>query len=151
LSMKVAGLAVLGFALAGSGAGSADPGSAPAGEPRTLYFFFTPESDGAPEAARRVAAFVKERKGAVRLRPVLLVSDFSALGKVSEKTPVHRAIKELGALGTLNIPLYDEEGLALAEHWRIRSVPAFVLVGSRRAHSISGGTADLGSLLECRE
>jgi hypothetical protein len=141
--MKALGLSLLGLLVVGP---------TPEGrEPSTLYFFFTPDAPGAPEAARRVVAFVKERKGKVRLRPVLLVSDFAALGKVEEKTPVHCAIKELGALGTLDIPLYDEEGLTLAERWRIRSVPAFVLVGSRRAHLVTGGVVDLASLMECRQ
>lgn len=139
--MKAVGLSLLGLLVVGP---------SPKGrEPNTLYFFFTPEAPGAPETARRVAAFVKEKKGTVRLRPVLLVSDFSKLGSVNEKSLIHRAIKELGTLGTLNIPLYDEEGLALAERWRTRSVPAVVLVGSGRAHAVAGAAADLDSLLEC--
>ena len=148
-SVKLVVLLIL--VLAASGSGDPPSGGNSGSAPRTLYFFFTPGADGASVAARRVVAFVKEKKGAVRLRPVLLVTDFTALGKVEETTPVHRAIRELGALGTLDIPLYDEEGLALAEAWRIRSVPAFVLIGSGRAHAVAGGAVDLGSLLECRE
>lgn len=144
--MKALGLSILGILTMGAQSGRSAREDEQA---RTLYFFFTPEAECASSAARRIVAFVKERKGAVRLRPVLLVSNFSALGNVNEKSPVHRAIKELGALGPLNIPLYDEEGLALAERWRIRSVPSLVLVGAGRAHAVAGGAADPEALLEC--
>jgi hypothetical protein len=63
-------------------------------------------------------------------------------------------LKELeagGKPGTLDIPLYDEEGLALAEHWEIRSVPAYVLVTRGRAHRMLGGSADLEALWECKK
>ena len=57
-----------------------------------------------------------------------------------------RTLRALGDPGTLRIPLYDEEGLALAEQWKLRSVPAFVMVARGRAHRALGSEADLDAL-----
>jgi hypothetical protein len=117
-----------------------------------LYFFTTPEAEGGPEGAKRLVAFANKHPGKVKLRPVLLAHDWSLLQTVTEKSPLTRTLKELeagGKPGTLDIPLFDEEGLLLAERWQLRSVPAFVLVRGGRAHRTSGAGSDLEELWEC--
>ena len=143
-------LAVGTFGLLGSG--QARTGSAPA--EAVLYFFTTPEAESGPEGARRVIAFTKKHSGQVKLRPVLLAHDWTLLKRVTEKSPLTRTLKELeagGKPGLLDIPLYDEEGLQLAERWQVRAVPAFVLVRGGRAHRTAGASSDLEDLWECRE
>jgi hypothetical protein len=119
-------------------------------DPRTLYFFFSPAALGSVEGAQRAAQFIKAQKGQVRLRPVMLLDDFSVIRKVEEASPLYKALKELQTLGPLDIPLYDEEGLELAVRWEVRSVPAFVLVAQGRAHRVLGPVVKLEELLECR-
>lgn len=94
----------------------------------TLYFFFSPQTRG-EDLARRVIPFLKEKKGAIQLRPVLLVREFGTVEKVQEDSSFIRTLKEFSKLGDreLDIPLYDEEGLALAEAWKITRLPTLVL------------------------
>jgi hypothetical protein len=117
---------------------------------RTLYFFFSPAAAGSVEGAKRATAFIKAQKNRVKLRPVMLLDDFSVIRKVEEASPLYKALKELQTLGPLDLPLYDEEGLSLALRWDIRSVPAFVLVAHGRAHRLLGPLGKLEELLECR-
>lgn len=124
---------------------------APANE-SLLYFFTTPEAEGAPEGAKRLVAFSKRHPGLVKLRPVLLAHDWKLIKGVTERSPLTRTLKELeagGKPGSLAIPLFDEEGLALAERWTVRAVPAFVLVRGGRAHRTAGACSDLEELWEC--
>lgn len=117
-----------------------------------LYFFTTPEAEGGPEGARRAKDFIRKHAELVRLRPVLLAKDFRLLKTVTEKSPLTRTLKELemgSKPGSLDIPLYDEEGLRLAQAWELRSVPAFVLVRAGRAHRMSGTGSNLDLLWEC--
>jgi hypothetical protein len=140
--------AVLSLALLGMKAPS-PPGD---GVPNVLYFFTTPEAEGGPEGATCAKEFVRRHSRSIRLRPVLLARDFTLLRSVSEKSPVFRTIKALEAgekPGSLNIPLYDEEGLRLAETWDVRTVPAFVLVRNGRAHRMAGSRPNLDLLWEC--
>jgi hypothetical protein len=126
---------------------------APANE-SLLYFFTTPEAEGGPEGARRVIAFSNKHPGQVKLRPVLLAHDWNLLRSVTEKSPLTRTLKELeagGKPGALDIPLFDEEGLQLAERWQVRAVPAFVLVRGGRAHRMAGASSDLEELWECQK
>jgi hypothetical protein len=116
----------------------------------TLYFFISPTSAGSLEGAKRAVAFLKGHPGQVKLRLVMLLDDFSIIRKVEETSPLYKALKELQSLGTLDLPLYDEEGLDLAERWEIRSAPAFVLVAHGRAHRALGPVVNLEELLECR-
>jgi len=115
-----------------------------------LFYFFTPNAKGSLEGAKRVVSFLKLHPGRVKLRLVMLLDDFSVIQKLEEASPLYKTLKELQSQGTLDIPLYDEEGLALAERWQIRSVPAFVLVAHGRAHRALGPVANLEELLECR-
>ena len=115
-----------------------------------LYFFFTPDAAGAVEAARHAVEFVRSSHGRIKLRPVLLISKFRGLGKLEERSPFYQSLKELQAFEPLCIPLYDEEGLGLAEKWELRGAPSFVLVSAGRAHRIVGSRAKLEELLECR-
>jgi hypothetical protein len=117
-----------------------------------LYFFTTPEVEGGPEGAHRAKDFIRKHAELVSLRPVLLAKDFRVLKAVTEKSPLARTLKELEAgskPGSLDIPLYDEEGLRLAQDWELRSVPAFVLVRAGRAHILSGTASNLDLLWEC--
>jgi len=146
--LLLAGLGALGVLSNPNLGYSASPGGS-----TVLYFFTTPEAEGGPEGARRAVAFSKKYSGRVTLRPVLLVRDFKSLKGLTEKSNLARTVKELEVgrkPGTLDIPLYDEEGLHLAERWEIRAVPAFVLVNSGRAHRMAGASADLELLWECR-
>jgi hypothetical protein len=132
------------------GTGEARTVGAPA--EAVLYFFTTPEAEGGPEGARRVIGFTKKHPGQVKLRPVLLAHDWKLLQTVTEKSPLTRTLKELearGKPGSLDIPLFDEEGLSLAERWQVRAVPAFVLVRGGRAHRAAGASSDLEELWEC--
>ena len=127
--------------------------SATPGPSAVLYFFTTPEADGGPEGALRAIAFAKKYSGRTTLRPVLLVRDWKSLKGLTEKSNLSKTVKELEAgrtPGSLDIPLYDEEGLLLAERWEIRAVPAFVLVHHGRAHRMSGASANLDLLWECK-
>ena len=118
--------------------------------PRTLYYFFSPTAAGSVDGAKRAVGFIKAQKLQTRLRPVLLLEDFSVIRKVEESSPLTKTLKELQTLGPLDIPLYDEVGLDLAVRWGIRSVPAFVLVAHGRAHRASGPLVKLEELLECK-
>jgi hypothetical protein len=119
---------------------------------RTLYYFFGPDSPGQAELARRATDYVLEKKGAVRLRSVLLVGDFAALGRIKEESPFTKSLKELGRVsgGPLDLAIYDEEGLALARSWKIERLPAIVLVTGGRAHVAIGSRAMPQDLEECR-
>jgi hypothetical protein len=116
----------------------------------TLYFFIAPMCEASAQAAQRAAAFAKSQKSPVSIRPVLLLEDFSVLRKVEEGSPLAKTFKELQSLGKLDVPLYDEEGLELAQRWEIRAVPAFVLVAQGRAHRVQGPGAKLEEILECK-
>ncbi len=121
-------------------------------EAATLYFFTTPEAEGGPEGARRAMDFVLRHAGELRLRPVLLAKDFRTLRSLTEASPLTKTLRELGKgskPGMLDLPLYDEEGLRLAELWELGTVPSFVLVRGNRAHRISGAAANLELLWEC--
>lgn len=133
--------------------GSARAQARPAAEPEgVLYFFTTPGAEGSPEAARRALCFLGKEAGRFRLRPVLLVGDWKTLGRLTEESPLTRTLRTLEAgrtPGSLGIPLHDEEGLALAERWEVRTVPAFVLCRKGLAHRTAGPRASLDELLEC--
>lgn len=118
----------------------------------TIYYFFGPDSPGQAECSRRVTEYVLERKGAVRLRSVLLVRDFAALGRIKEESPFTQSLKELGRVsaGPLDLTIYDEEGLALARAWKIERLPALVLVAGGRAHVATGSRAKPQDLEVCR-
>jgi hypothetical protein len=118
----------------------------------TLYFITTPEAEGGPEGARRAKALVRKHPGEVRLRTVLLVRDWSVLSRVTGESPLTRTLRELEAGGkpdSLDIPLYDEQGLALAEKSRVTAVPAFILVRGGKEHRTLGASSNLDALWEC--
>ena len=148
-SMK-AGVVLAGMLGMGGLLSPQDGGTRKGGDrPAVLYLFITPGSGGAPEAARRAAEFVRKHPKEVRLRPVLLVSDFALVARAEPDGPLYKAVRELGRAGAVDIPLYDEEGLRLAERWRIQEVPAFVLVRGGRAHRVTGDGADLEGVFSC--
>jgi hypothetical protein len=133
------------------------PTTGPQPEPRgagdrTLYFFFSPEASGQAELARRVVDYVLERKVEVQLRTVLIVVDFGAFGRIHEGSPFTQALKELGRFssGSLDLAIYDEEGLALARSWKLKKLPALVLVAGGRAHVAMGSRVRPEDLEECR-
>lgn len=147
-------LGLRGLVLAAAAAGLMGSSAPPTGAPETsvLYFFTTPESEAGPAGARRAKAFIAKHVGQAKLRPVLLAKDFSLLRTITERSPLTLTIKELEAglkPGALDIPLFDEEGLRLADLWGVRSVPAFVLVRNGRAHRTAGAASNLEELWEC--
>jgi hypothetical protein len=111
-----------------------------------LYLFLAPSGAESGEAARRAGEFLRERGGRARLRVVLLVQDFEKLGRVGIGDPLEGVFRELGPL---EISLYDEEGLALAEAWEVRAVPAFVWVAGGKAHRVYGARVKLSEALRC--
>ena len=134
--------------LASLGGGSSSSRNPENEAPPTLWLFFDAETSGAPGAARQAVDFVLKKSGDVRLRPVLLVSDWKKLTHLSKKTPLVGVLEELKRLGQkeLNVPLYDVEGLRLAGHLELSRLPAFVLVAEGRAHVAIGDRVDLGRL-----
>ena|SRR5579862_2179264 len=143
---------ILGMLAATCGAPLLEPEVAPRREAErpTLFYFFTPKSVASLEGAKRAVSFMKARQGRVKLRLVMLLDDFSIVRTLEESSPLYKTLKELQSQGTLDVPLYDEEGLLLAERWGIRSVPAFVLLSHGRAHRALGPMVALEELLECR-
>ncbi len=142
---------ILGLLATGMGSPLLAPQAPPQqGGPATLYYFIAPAAAGSLEGAKRALAFLKRHPGQVKLRLVMLLDDFSVLRKVEESSPLYKTLKELQSLGTLDLPLYDEEGLDLAERWEVRSAPAFVLVAHGHAHRTLGPIVDLEELLQCR-
>ena len=122
-------------------------GSRGQGEPsEVLYLFLAPRCAESREAARRAGEFLRERGGQARLRVVLLVRDFEKLGQLEVGDPLEAVFRELGPL---ELPLYDEEGLALAEAWQVRGLPAFVWVSGGKAHRVSGARVKLSEALRC--
>jgi hypothetical protein len=119
------------------------------GEAPVLYFFFTPDLASGAAAARRITDFVKASGTRIRVRPVVLIERYGGLGKLEASSPFTGTLRELQVQGPLDIPLYDPEGLKLAEVWGIRTVPAFVLVCRGRAHAVLGSGAGLKGMLEC--
>lgn len=147
-------LGLRGLFLATAAAGVMGMSAPPTGAPETavLYFFTTPESEAGQAGARRAKGFIAKHAGQAKLRPVLLAKDFSLLRTITEKSPLTLTIKELEAgskPGALDIPLFDEEGLRLADLWGVRSVPAFVLVRGGQAHRTAGAASNLEELWEC--
>ncbi len=145
---RIVVLALGTLGLLGSPHSRAEGGDGPA----LLYFFTTPEAEGGPLGARRAIQFIRKHPGQIKLRPVLLAGDFSVLRTVTEQSLLYRTVKELeadGKPGSLDIPLYDEEGLRLAERWEVKRVPAFVLVKGNRGHSTAGASATLEELWDC--
>jgi hypothetical protein len=112
----------------------------------------TPECERGSEAARAAKEFVRKHGRDVTLRPVLLTQDFRLLRTLTDRSPLTRTLRELEKgekPGSLNIPLFDEEGLGLAERWEVRNVPAFVLVRAGHAHRTAGSSGNLEQLWEC--
>jgi len=119
---------------------------------RTLYFFFSPEPPSAPTAARALATLAKAGDGSLQVRPVLLVEDWKAWKKPSEKSPLTQAVRELAARSEprgVRLPVFDEEGLRLARAWKLSRLPAFVLVAHGKAHVVYGSRVALEELSEC--
>jgi len=118
----------------------------------TLYFFFSPENAFSPAAAKNLSAIAQRQKGKIKVRPVLVVEDWSAWKKPTEDAPLYRTVRELaGSNGPpgLNLPIYDLEGLRLARDWNLSRLPAFVLVAQGKAHVVYGTRIDLRELLRC--
>ena len=118
-----------------------------------LLFFFSRETPRVGELSRKVAEAVSAQKGKLTLRPVLLVEDFREIGRLDEKHPFYQALKELGRLfgGSLDLRLYDEEGLRLASDWKVTKLPTLVLVRGGTAHKVSGAGIDVREFLEVKE
>ena len=136
----------------------------------TLYFFFSPSTRSAPEAARNAVAFLRTKSAMLRLRPILLVEDWDRfsgemkdkessffrtvriLSEVTPETPVPDPAKGLRSCTgrEVSIPLFDLKGLGLARKWGITRLPALVLVHGDRAHRAYGSRTNFEKLLTCR-
>ena len=136
----------------------------------TLYFFFSPSTRSAPEAARNAVAFLRAKRDALQLRPILLVEDWGRfsgemkgkessffrtvriLSEVTPETPVTDPAEGLRSctVREVSIPLFDLKGLGLARKWGITRLPAVVLVQGGRAHRAYGPRIDFEKLLTCR-
>jgi hypothetical protein len=131
---------------------AAGPAPSAGDGPAVLYFFVTPECEKGSEAARAAKEFARKHGRDATIRPVLLAQDFRLLRTLTDRSPLTRTLRELEKgekPGSLNIPLFDEEGLHLAERWEVRAVPAFVLVRAGHAHRTSGSSGNLDQLWEC--
>ncbi len=142
--MKTSTVALL--ALLGTAGGGA-PARRDEAEGRALYFFFSEKTLSAPEAAKAVAAFMAMAPPDLSLRPVLLVEDWTTFLKVGEASPLYLTMRELGR--TSPVQVFDEEGLRLAQAWKITRLPALALVSRGRAHVLQGAVSGLDELLGC--
>jgi hypothetical protein len=145
----LAGALVLGLGALGAAQQQVAPATPKRAE-ATLYFFTSPEAESGPEAVRKLAQFIKPKMKEISLRPVLLVTDFAVLRKLTERSPLTKTLKELEKIGPLDVPLYDAQGLELAERYEVRSVPAFVLVRGGKAHRSFGPGTNLEELWVCK-
>lgn len=123
------------------------PASGQEAERRTLYFFFSEKTSGAPEAAKAIVASLTRGKGEIALRPALLVEDWSTFLKVGEASPLYLTMRHLGKATPVQV--FDEEALRLAQTWKITRLPALVLVAHGRAHVLQGAVAGLDELFGC--
>ena len=143
--MKTATVALL--ALLGTARGGTEARGDEA-EGRALYFFFSEKTPSTPEAAKAVAAFMAKAQPDLSLRPVLLVEDWNTFLKVSEASPLYLTMRELGR--STPVQVFDEEGLRLAQAWKITRLPALALVSRGRAHVLQGSVlSGLDDLLGC--
>lgn len=143
--MKAVHLTLLGLAVGFVEGGTSQEGGPEAG--KTVYFFLSEKTQGAPEAARALVKASSFWKGDVQLRPVLLAEDWKTFLKVDESAPLYRTVRELGK--DFALQAFDEEGLRLASAWGITKLPAFVLLSGRRAHVVQGAASDLEELFRC--
>lgn len=140
----------LGLVLLGPGMAGEPQAEGGADQRDRLYFFFSPDTGAV--AARKVVTFAKAHSGAIDVRPVILVEDWSKIRSAKEDSPLVLTVRELGRLREpegVDIRLFDEEGLRLAMRWKISRLPALVLVCRKRAHLIQGTEGDLDLLAGC--
>lgn len=123
------------------------PVSGQEAEGRTLYFFFSEKTPGAPEAAKAIVTFLARGKAEIALRPALLVEDWSTFLKVGEASPLYLTMRHFGKATPVQV--FDEEALKLAQTWKITRLPALVLVAHGRAHVLQGAVAGLDELFAC--
>jgi hypothetical protein len=136
--------------LLGGALGQAERGSAAASADGTLYFFFSPDTPGAPAAAKTAQGLASQ--GKIKVRPVLLVEDWKTFRKPTAESHLYKTIRELGGRGDppgVNIGVFDEEGLRLARAWKLTKLPAFVLVAHGKAHVVYGSKLSVDELEEC--
>jgi hypothetical protein len=98
-----------------------------------LYFFLAPTSPGIDRIAPALAG--------TAVRPVLLVDDLRA----PLPDEFLAAVKALGR----EMPVIDEEGLALARAFGITRTPCLVRVVRGRAHVACGSQIDVKEVLRC--
>jgi hypothetical protein len=137
-----------------AGVETPEPRPQAAGDPASgmLYLFFSPDNPFSPAAAKTASAIAIAQKGKVRVRPVLLVEDWTAWKKPTEDAPLYRTIRELGGQSGppgLGLPIYDLEGLRLARAWNLSRLPAFVLAAQGKVHVVYGTRLDLEDLARC--
>jgi len=136
-----------------AGVETPEPHTRATGDPLvTLYFFFSSDNPFSPAAAKTASAMAVSQKGKVRVRPVLLVEDWTAWKKPTEDAPLYRTIRELGGQSGppgLGLPVFDLGGLRLARAWNLSRLPAFVLATQDKVHVVYGTRLDLEDLARC--
>ena len=104
-----------------------------AAAPDGLYLFITPDSPGVDRLARDLSGHP--------FRPILLVEDFAA----PPSAPFLDAVRSLGR----ELPLVDEEGLALARTFGVTRTPCLVRVHHGRVHVAVGSGLSVQEVLSC--
>jgi len=123
------------------------------GNSETEIAFFFSDSTKDIESASRALRALRAKHPSLRIRPVFLAEDFGSIVKPTDDLTA--GIRELKyAVGEeFSLPLYDEDGLALARQLKIDRLPAFGVIvtnGDRRkAYVAYGSRANLEELLKC--
>ena len=100
------------------------------------WVFFSPDS---PEAS---GLFAGLKALGVNARPVLLAERY-----LGTREPAAAFLATLQAAG--EVPVFDEEGLRLAERLGIAELPAVAVRRGKRTHVACGARVDLKELLAC--
>ncbi len=122
---------------------------------RTLWFFFAPSQRGLAKEVRRIGEVLRSHPE-IGFRPCLVVDDWSLVRRPSQDFA--ETVKALRSLigPEFSLPLWDDEGLALARAIGVERVPAYALIetapkgGTRRAHLAYGQGAKIEEILRCR-
>lgn len=139
-------LVAVGFSLA-QDFGAARPTSEP-----ELAFFFSDSTKDLEQATGAIRA-LRAKQPKLRIKPVFLVEDFASIATPTETFA--SVIRELRSVvgPEFALPIYDEDGLALARRIKIDRLPAFAVIAThgdtKRASLAYGSRANLEELLRC--
>ncbi len=114
-----------------------------------IAFFFSDSTHDLESSARALKA-LRAKHPDLRIKPVFLVEDFGSIANPSAEFAA--GIRELRyAVGQdFALPIYDEDGLALARRLKLDRLPAYaLLVNGHRAFVACGTRVNLEELLQC--